>query len=115
MKKSYIASLAAASLFLAGALFFHFQYAFYGLLKIVVTASCAYCGIVRRERAWERFLFFAFAAVYNPFFPVKLQKEAWMNVNAATLVFFAVSLFLAFRDAEKSRTEPSDHDRTSLD
>lgn len=94
-KKKNIALLIAAA-FLLVALFDGWPYGFFTLLRFVVFASTAYVAWMAYEQQKEKWIWiFGFLAVlFNPFFPIYLNRDLWSIIDLATGLFLIVSVFV---------------------
>lgn len=93
-KKNII--LCAAALFLFAALFDGWPYGFFTLLRFVVFATTAYIAWMAYEQQKEKWVWvFGFIAVlFNPFFPIYLNRDLWSIIDLATGIFLIVSIFV---------------------
>ncbi len=87
-KKNVALVIAAAVLLLA--LFDGWQYGFFTMLRFVVFATTAYVAWLAYEERREKWIWaFGFVAVlFNPFFPIYLDRETWVVID------FGIGLFL---------------------
>lgn len=93
-KKNIAVIIAAAILFLA--LFGGWPYGFFTLLRFVVFATTAYVAWMAYEQQKEKWVWiFGFLAVlFNPFFPIYLNRDLWSIIDFITGVFLIISVFL---------------------
>lgn len=93
-KKNIALIIAAAFLLLA--LFDGWQYGFFTLLRFVVFGATAYTAWIAYENQKEKWVWiFGFIAVlFNPFFPVNLDRETWVVIDLIVGLFLLVSIFL---------------------
>ena len=93
-KKNIIISIAA--LFLFAALIDGWPYGFFTLLRFVVFAATAYVAWMAYEQQKEKWIWiFGFLAVlFNPFFPIYLNRDLWSIIDLATGLFLIVSVFV---------------------
>jgi len=101
-KKNIAFVIAAAILFLA--LFDGWQYGFFTLLRFVVFATTAYVAWMAYESQKEKWVWiFGFIAVlFNPFFPVHLDRETWIVIDFVVGVFLLATIFF-FKLKQKSK------------
>ena len=73
---------------------FSMPYGFYTLLRIIITIIAAYYvyyiyqqNLIEEMSLWFWGLIF-FALLFNPIFPVYLNREVWAPINIITAVFF---------------------------
>lgn len=92
-KKNIITLIAAAFLFLA--LFDGWPYGFFTLLRFVVFAATAYVAWMAYEQQKVKWVWvFGFLAVlFNPFFPIYLNRDLWSIIDFVTGVFLIISVF----------------------
>lgn len=92
-KKNIIVSIAA--IFLFAALINGWPYGFFTLLRFVVFAATAYVAWMAYEQQKEKWVWvFGFLAVlFNPFFPIYLNRDLWCIIDFVTGVFLIVSVF----------------------
>jgi hypothetical protein len=93
-KKNII--LCIAALFLFAALLDGWPYGFFTLLRFVVFAATAYVAWMAYEQQKEKWIWiFGFLAVlFNPFFPIYLNRNLWSIIDLATGLLLIVSVFL---------------------
>ena len=93
-KKNII--LVFATFFLFVALFNGLPYGFFKLLRFVVFASTAYVAWMAHEHKKEEWTWiFGFLAVlFNPFFPIYLNRYLWIILDLITGLFLIVSVFV---------------------
>jgi len=93
-KKNII--LCVAALFLFAALIDGWPYGFFTLLRFVVFVATAYVAWMAYEQQKEKWIWiFGFLAVlFNPFFPIYLNRDLWSIIDLATGVFLVVSIFV---------------------
>lgn len=93
-KKNIIVCIAAFFLFLA--LIDGWSYGFFTLLRFVVFAITAYVAWMAYKQQKEKWVWiFGFLAVlFNPFFPIYLNRDIWMVIDFITGVFLIISVFL---------------------
>jgi len=68
-------------------------YGFYGLLRLVVCASAAYCAytlLSAGRQAWLGWTFVGLAILYNPVFRVHFDREVWSVINLASALPYGV-------------------------
>lgn len=67
-------------------------YSYYQLLRIVVTITAVLNAINTdaKENYLLKFCFVIVAVVFNPVFPIHLNKEVWMLVDFFTAIFLLV-------------------------
>jgi len=94
-KKKNIALLIAV-VFLLLALFDGWPYGFFTLLRFVVFATTAYVAWMAYEQQKEKWVWiFGFLAVlFNPFFPIYLNRSLWSIIDLATGLFLIASVFV---------------------
>lgn len=94
-KKKNIALL-IASAFLLLALFDGWQYGFFTILRFVVFASTAYVAYLAYQEQKEIWTWFlgAIAILFNPFFPIYLDRETWVVIDFITALFLTLTSFL---------------------
>lgn len=92
-KKNIILVVATAILLLA--LFDGWQYGFFTILRFVVFATTAYVAWMAYEVQKERWVWiFGFVAVlFNPFFPVHLERDTWVVIDLITGIFLLATTF----------------------
>jgi len=93
-KKNIIICIAA--LFLFAALIDGWPYGFFTLLRFVVFAATAYVAWMAYEQQREKWTWiFGFLAIlFNPFFPIYLNRDLWSIIDFITGVFLIISAFL---------------------
>lgn len=103
-KKNIALVVAAAVLFLA--LFDGWQYGFFTMLRFVVFATTAYVAWMAYEGQKEKWVWvFGFVAVlFNPFFPVHLDRDTWVVIDFVVGVFLLATTFFFKLDTEKGRS-----------
>jgi uncharacterized membrane protein YhaH (DUF805 family) len=81
-------------------------YGYYILLRIVLSASCAYLVLRAADLDKTPWLWIlgVTAVVYNPIIPVHLTREIWSVVNVATIVLLFVT-FWTLRNPSKQKGE----------
>lgn len=93
-KKKNIA-LAVASVILFSALFDGWQYGFFTILRFVVFATTTYVawmayGVQKEKWVW----IFGFVSVlFNPFFPVYLDRGNWVVIDLVVGIFLSATIF----------------------
>jgi hypothetical protein len=94
-KKKNIALLIAA-VFLFVALIDGWPYGFFTLLRFVVFATTAYVAWMAYKQQKEKWIWiFGFIAVlFNPFFPIYLNRDLWNVIDLATGLFLVASVFV---------------------
>ncbi len=73
-----------------------FPYAYYTLLRIVVTvvsAFAAYNAVENDQQPWM-IIFGAVAILFNPIIPIYLNKEIWVVIDVIVAGLFGVSVFV---------------------
>ncbi len=100
-KKNIALVVAATILFLA--LFDGWQYGFFTILRFVVFATTAYVAWMAYEGQKEKWVWiFGFVAVlFNPFFPVHLDRDTWVVIDLITGIFLLATTFFFKLDAKK--------------
>lgn len=103
-KKNIALVVAAAVLFLA--LLDGWEYGFFTMLRFVVFATTAYVAWMAYEGQKEKWVWvFGFVAVlFNPFFPVHLDRETWVVIDFIVGVFLLATIFFFKLDTEKGRS-----------
>lgn len=94
-KKKNIALLVATTiLFLA--LFDGWEYGFFTILRFVVFATTAYVAWMAYVAQKERWVWiFGFVAIlFNPFFPVYLDRDTWVVIDFIVGAFLLATTFL---------------------
>lgn len=93
-KKNIALVVAAAILFLA--LFDGWQYGFFTILRFVVFAATAYVAWMAYEGQKDKWVWiFGFIAVlFNPFFPVHLDREIWVVIDLVTAISLLATIFI---------------------
>ena len=93
-KKNIIICIAA--LFLFAALIDGWPYGFFTLLRFVVFAATAYVAWMAYEQQREKWIWiFGFLAIlFNPFFPIYLNRDLWSIIDLVTGLFLVVSVFV---------------------
>jgi len=71
-------------------------YAYFAVLRFVVCATAAYCAVLANSRKDEQWtwLFGAIAILYNPIFPIHLNRQIWSVIDPVVGVLMIASLFL---------------------
>lgn len=68
------------------------QYGFYQILRVVVTACAVYLAwymFDKKQGGWG-VAFTAVAILFNPIYPIYLQKDTWQLIDVgASILFFA--------------------------
>jgi len=102
-KKKNIAVLFAA-IFLFLALFDGWQYGFFTLLRFVVFATTAYVAWMAFENQKEKWVWiFGFIAVlFNPFFPIHIDRDTWVVIDFIVGVFLLATTFFFKLDTKKN-------------
>ncbi len=100
-KKNIALVIAATILFLA--LFDGWQYGFFTLLRFVVFATTAYVAWMAYEGQKEKWVWiFGFIAIlFNPFFPVHLDRETWVVIDFIVGAFLLATTFFFKLDTKK--------------
>ena len=103
-KKNIALVVAAAVLFLA--LFDGWEYGFFTMLRFVVFATTAYVAWMAYGGQKEKWVWvFGFVAVlFNPFFPVHLDRETWVVIDFIVGMFLLATTFFFKFDTEKGRS-----------
>lgn len=103
-KKNIALVVAAAVLFLA--LFDGWEYGFFTMLRFVVFATTAYVAWMAYGGQKEKWVWvFGFVAVlFNPFFPVHLDRETWVVIDFIVGMFLLATTFFFKLDTEKGRS-----------
>jgi len=93
-KKNIIVSIAALFLFVA--LIDGWPYGFFTLLRFVVFAATAYVAWMAYEQQKEKWIWiFGFLAVlFNPFFPIYLNRDLWSVIDLVVGLFLVASVFV---------------------
>lgn len=94
-------ALIVAAVFLFLALFDGWQYGFFTILRFVVFASTAYVAYFAYQEQKEGWTWFlgAIAVLFNPFFPIHLDRETWVVIDFVVgALLLVVSFFLKFKD-----------------
>lgn len=81
-KKNIAILIASAFLFLA--LFDGWEYGFFTMLRFVVFAATAYVAWLAYEEQRVKWvwIFGGVAVLFNPFFPVYLERETWLIIDS---------------------------------
>jgi FtsH-binding integral membrane protein len=90
---SSIARLVATALLLWGLA--RHPYGYYKLLRWVVCGAGAYSAFVTmssKKSSWAWALGIT-AAVFNPIFPIHLERATWAVLNIAAAILFGASIF----------------------
>ncbi|NBV98650.1 MAG: hypothetical protein EBR67_03950 [Proteobacteria bacterium] len=74
--------------FLLLALFLPFPYAYYTLLRFLVTANSLWLLQKISVSEAHGFILLAIAVLYNPLIPVHLNKPIWNVINFLTILYF---------------------------
>ena len=72
-----------------------FPYGYYNLLRLVVCGTGAFLAVISHKSentAWAWTMGIV-AFIFNPIFPIHLNKEIWIVIDIATAVIFIVSFF----------------------
>jgi len=103
-KKNIALVVAAAVLFLA--LFDGWEYGFFTMLRFVVFATTAYVAWMAYGGQKEKWVWvFGFVAVlFNPFFPVHLDRDTWVVIDFIVGMFLLATTFFFKLDTEKGRS-----------
>ena len=101
-RKNIALVVAAAVLFLA--LLDGWEYGFFTMLRFVVFATTAYVAWIAYHEQKEKWSWvFGFIAVlFNPFFPVYLERETWVVIDLLGAIFLLSATF--FVKLEKKRS-----------
>lgn len=93
-KKNIIVCIAAFFLFVA--LVDGWPYVFFTLLRFVVFAATACVAWMAYEQQKEKWIwiFGFFAVLFNPFFPIYLNRDLWRILDLATGLFLIASIFV---------------------
>ena len=72
-----------------------FPYGYYTLLRLVVCGTGAYIAYFsfEEERKLIGYLSVVIAFLFNPIFPVHLDKEAWVIIDFIVAIFFGITIF----------------------
>lgn len=105
---------AATIALVAGALLFKLPYAYYVLLRCVCCAVFAYVGFTIRDKnsTWT-WVFGALAAIYNPFVPLRANREFWIITNIGTIIVTVVSIIIVKPDRRPVNSKPEHHDSSA--
>lgn len=70
-------------------------YGYYTLLRWVVTASAIFLVYVAYQLGKKFWLFsmVIIALLFNPIFPIHLDKGTWVIIDFAVAIFFLISIF----------------------
>ena len=70
-------------------------YGYYVLLRIVVCGACAFLAFAEDESGRKRWAWALgmVAVLYNPIFPIHLNRGLWIVINFATIWFFAIHMW----------------------
>ena len=95
MNKKKNIVLAIASIFLLLALLDGWQYGFFTILRFVVFASTSYVSYLAYQAAKEGWTWVmgAVAVLFNPFIPIYLTREIWVQVDFITAIVLIVAIF----------------------
>lgn len=102
-KKNTALLIAAAFLFLA--LFDGWDYGFFTMLRFVVFATTAYVAWMAHGGQKEKWIwiFGLVAVLFNPFFPVHLDRDTWVVIDSIVGAFLLGTVFLLKLDKEKAQ------------
>lgn len=100
-KKNIALVIAAGILFIA--LFDAWPYGFFTILRFVVFTATTYVAWMAYQRQKEKWVWiFGFVAVlFNPFFPVHLNRETWVVIDLVVGIFLLTTAFFLKLDTEK--------------
>lgn len=85
-----------AIVFVLGALWPYFPYAYYQLMDWMVAGAGVVTALQSRDRGqtFVAWLFVLVAVVFNPVAPLYLRADIWQIADIAVAVLFAAALFL---------------------
>lgn len=93
VNKSYLWPLIFSIIMLLAAVL-NLPYGFYTLLRFVVSGAAiyvAYCVYnFRHDTSWKFWTLGFIALLFNPFFPIHLDKEIWIFLDLFTAIVFAI-------------------------
>ena len=103
-RKNICLIIAAVMLFVA--LADGWPYGFFTMLRFVVFATTAYVAWMAYKEKKEKWVWvFGFVAVlFNPFFPVYLDRDTWVVIDLVVGVFLLATTFFFKLDSEKGRS-----------
>lgn len=73
----------------------YFPYGYYNLLRLVVCGTGIYIAyyLFAEEKKFIGFLSALVVLLFNPIFPVHLDKDAWVLIDFIVAIFFGISIF----------------------
>ena len=74
-------------------------YSYYILLRIImfIFNLILFFNIYRQKNKLWLWVFIAMVSIYNPFFPIHLNRSIWSFVNISTIIVYVVYLKKIFR------------------
>ena len=80
-----------------------FPYGYHNLLRLVVCGTGVYIAHFSFEskKKFIGFLSVLVALLFNPLFPIHLDKDAWVLIDLIAAIFFAISIFALKIDRDK--------------
>ena len=102
LKKNIALAIAAAVLFLA--LMDGWEYGFFTVLRFVVFAATAYVAWMAYEEHKERWVWIlgSIAVLFNPFFPVFLDRESWVVIDFVFGIFMLSDIYFLRLEKKES-------------
>lgn len=88
-------------------------YSYYILLRIIVFVTAGYSMYMSSKYKMKNWIwiFSIIAFIFNPIFPIYMNRETWILIDISASVVFFISLnFLPHKNYEKSNTEISKKD-----
>src|SRR5690349_11230057 len=69
-------------------------YGYFVFLRVVVCFSAIVFAALCSGKKWEnlQFLFFAIGLLYNPFFPIHLERRSWLLFNVMAMSAFGYTM-----------------------
>lgn len=94
-------------IFLVPAIAISLPYGFFTLLRLIVCASSVYLAWTIRDggKYWVAAVFLVIAILFNPIFPIYLNRETWVVIDIAVTVFFIASFIFL----KTNKTENEDY------
>lgn len=76
---------------------FPLPYGYYQLLRLVITVTSGFIiykdYINKQNISFSNIIFGLILLLYNPIFPVHLEREIWQVINIITAIIFLIYLF----------------------
>jgi hypothetical protein len=74
---------------------FPLPYGYYTLLRIVIFGVAVWTALIAYDikKMWAVWLFGFVAVLFNPFIPIRLDRNIWAVIDVATALLFLCTVF----------------------